>query len=590
MINNLGTQTGNIDQTLILQNINKKVAEQSIAINNLVSMATNSDHYNPNPYNKQSQTESFKDSKSYKQIKSALDDADIKLSRDAKVVAKILSQSKPAQFKETLLNKINLVEEHYNKALDFINKSEIHKKDVEAKVVNQHVNEESLLEESLNEGLSDELKKVISMLKMAKDTFNQELLTNNQKKEVVLQQKNSVEISGKHKSEEMNEIDDDNSVEFDDNQDLQLNSSINLTGAKVEEESFVNNNIETNNSGVVIDNDGVVPTGVNTIIFLSLIFGFLRRSNQLYQAMEIRSTVNANLAKTSNDLLHVAQRLNGMMSSMSTKLKSLSSDLQRIAGTYGLNSIASLNENNLTLSDLMFIQKATQGQLPGYAHKMTNDEALRELFFMKFDPALTQAECDEIKNFKPDPNNPHDAYFSTIDTTTNRPKHENLAQHFNGAFMWKGIDRFGGKSMSWDDPIFCESMDVSFLGSEFDAFINPSDKSRLVHNGEININDFNTLVSNYFSGMPAVGLPTSSFSIFQGNFTTNQGKIDYYRGMSALICAYTANTGSNLEVELQRKSGDLGKQSTEDYTKMQEQISKFLDAVSAIFAPFAKST
>jgi hypothetical protein len=353
-----------------------------------------------------------------------------------------------------------------------------------------------------------------------------------------------------------------------------------------------------------IENGAIPPANkLSTMLFLAVVLSYLQRSSILFDAIEKKSRANADIARLANQLLHKAQDLNSMMSNLSNKFKTLASDLQVIAGKYGIsNASTSLTETNLGIYDLMFIEKAMKGDAPGFG-TLSREEALEQLFFLKFNPPLSEKQCSDIKNFKPSADHPNDTYFSTLDSNTNQPAHDNLARTFNGAFMWDKVTR-NGTTVSWRDKTYISEISTSLFGSSFDSWLDDKD-SEYRSGGRsttIPITKFNELVNSYFSGFSSIGFPKSNFNIFDaGKYLVTPGGMiditgevgkgapDFFRGMTSMISGYSTNLGQNLITELQQKVANSGKESQDDWAKAMEQIQKFTDAGSQAFSAFAKA-
>jgi hypothetical protein len=353
-----------------------------------------------------------------------------------------------------------------------------------------------------------------------------------------------------------------------------------------------------------VDTGAIPPANkISTMLFLAVVLSYLQKSSELFDAIEKKSRGNADIAKLANDLLHKAQNLNTMMSNLSNKVKTLASDLQVVAGKFGIiNGSTTLTEQNLGLYDLMFIERATKGEAPGFG-TLTREQALTELFLLKFDPSLSQDTCNEIKNYKPPEDHPNDTYFSAIDKDTKRPVHENVASTFNGAYMWDNVTR-NGQTVTWRDKQYSGSISVSFFGDAFNSWIETADRGLIKKNDTIALSDFNDLVNKYFANFPTIGFPKSNFTLFDTSkymgkenssiidiTTTDVAKSapDFFRGITSMVSSYSTNLGQHQITELQQKVANSGKESQDDWAKAIEQIQKFTDAGTQAFNAFAKA-
>lgn len=363
------------------------------------------------------------------------------------------------------------------------------------------------------------------------------------------------------------------------------------------------NKVGATSQEFTVDNGAIPPASkLTTILFLAVVLAYLQRSSNLFDAIEKKSRANADIARLANQLLHKAQDLNSMMSNLSNKFKTLASDLQAVAGKYGLASAStSVTETNLGIYDLMFIEKAMKGEAPGFG-TLSREEALEQLFFLKFNPPLSEKQCSEIKDFKPSADHPNDTYFSTLNSKTGQPANDNLARTFNGAFMWDKVTR-NGTTVSWRDKTYISEISTSLFGSSFDSWLDDKDSEYRSGGSSktISITKFNDLVNSYFSGFVSIGFPKSNFNIFDaGKYLSTPGGMidiigevgkgapDFFRGMTSLISGYSTNLGQNLITELQQKVANSGKESQDDWARGMENVQRFTESGTQFFAVFNK--
>ncbi len=679
--NKFNPNIANIDGMQALRQQQVDQANASVDVNSLVGAPIAAARYNPSK-GEVSEFAKFQDSKTYKMMSACLDSAgcgQAGLAGAEEIFTQALLSQKTDQDKNVLLDLMSQVPQQYQEVLDkLLLKSELTKQLIGKELSEDQVATSLLQQESVDD-LSDDFKKFINLLKMAKADYEKQALTDSNKVGAVTQQAVVSSVGNSAKSDELEDVEDEqedisdghdsdsnnlqgsgtstnvsaNSSKIDNQEDsgfekkgqdepLLVSGSNGAPNMQVDDNSMPQQQeriLQTMKPPVVlganpivgdqnedadkftvqgvqkvgassqnlftVDNGAIPPASkLSTMLFLAVVLSYLQRSSSLFEAIEKKSRGNADIARLANELLHKSQNLNNMMSNLSNKVKSLASDLQGVAGKYGiLNSSTSLTETNLGIYDLMFIERATKGEAPGFG-TLTREEALEQLFFLKFNPPLTETQCKAIKDFKPDKDHPNDTYFSTLDSKTNQPANDNLARTFNGAFMWDNVTR-NGQIVSWRDKEYISEISTSLFGSSFDAWLDSKD-SQYGSGGSsktISIDKFNSLVNSYFSGFTTIGFPKSNFNIFDAGKYLNssssgmiditsevgKGAPDFFRGMTSMISAYSTNLGQNQITELQQKVANSGKESQDDWAKAMEQIQKFTEAGSQAFSAFAKA-